>query len=152
LIAPRLAPLPIPCRHSAALALAARDAVSAADTLNARPFQKLEGCRRSAFESIDRPAMKPLPSTRFQIAEWKKARVNIDYHVDYDRRLYSVPNALVGERVWVRATSTVVEIFFRGQRVFSHQRSYAPPGTAVNCPEHRPKSHREYGEWPPSAS
>ena len=52
--------------------------------LNSRPFKKLEGSRQSAFETIDRPAMKPLPATRYEFAEWKTAIVNIDYHVDAD--------------------------------------------------------------------
>jgi hypothetical protein len=69
------------------------------DRLNTRPFQKLEGCRRSAFETIDRPAMKPLPATRWQYSDSKRARVNIDYHVDIDGRLYSVPYQLVQELV-----------------------------------------------------
>lgn len=120
------------------------------ERLNARPFQKLEGCRRSAFESIDRPAMRPLPSTRWEFARWKKARVNIDYHVDYEGRLYSVPHNLVGESTDVRATSSVIEIFLRGRRIASHKRLWTPKGTASTLPEHRPKSHREYGEWPPS--
>jgi hypothetical protein len=74
------------------------------ERLNARPFQKLDGCRRSAFESIDRPAMKPLPQARYELADWKDATVNIDYHVDYEGRLYSVPYAMIGSEVEVRAT------------------------------------------------
>jgi transposase len=118
--------------------------------LNNRPFQKLEGCRRSAFETIDRPAMRPLPGARWEFALWKKARVNIDYHVAYDGRLYSVPHQLVGELVELRITTTVVEIFLRGKRIASHARLWTPKGSASTVPEHRPKSHREYGAWPPS--
>lgn len=120
------------------------------ERLNNRPFQKLEGCRRTAFEAIDRPAMRPLPPTRWEFALWKKARVNIDYHVTYDHRLYSVPHQLVGEQVDLRITTTVVEIFLAGKRVASHARLWTPKGTASTVPEHRPKSHREYGAWPPS--
>ena len=65
--------------------------------LNRRPFKKLPGSRASAFESIDRPAMKPLPPTRYEYAEWIKAKSGIDYHVEADRHYYSVPHALVGE-------------------------------------------------------
>ncbi len=110
----------------------------------------LEGCRRSAFESLDRPAMRPLPATRYEPAAWKKARVNIDYHVEYEHRVYSVPNQLVGSQVEVRATVTTVEILHRNHRVASHARSYGPKGTAVTDPSHRPRSHQEYGDWPPS--
>ena len=119
------------------------------EDLNTRPFQKLDGCRRSVFESIDRPAMKRLPPTRYEVAEWGQVSVNIDYHFEYDDRLYSVPCALIGQKVEFRATRTSVEAFHGGQRVSGHLRSYGPKGTATTCKEHRPKSHREYGEWPP---
>lgn len=127
------------------------DAIAALlEELNTRPFQKLEGCRRSAFESIDRPAMKPLPVVRYELAEWKLGvSVNIDYHFEYDDRIYSVPCALNGQKVDVRATRGGVEAFHADQRVASHVRSYGPKGTPVTCKQHRPKSHREYGDWPP---
>ena len=92
------------------------------DKLNKRPFQKLEGCRQSAFETIDRPAMRPLPVTRWQFAVWAKARVNIDYHVDYERRLYSVAHNLVGQITHLRVTASVVEVFLQGKRIASHER------------------------------
>ena len=120
------------------------------ERLNTRRFQKLDGCRQSAFESIDRPAMRPLPATRYELADWKDAKVSIDYHVEYDGRLYSVPYAMIGAEVEVRATAMTVEILHGGQRVVAHRRSYGRRGTAVTLDTHRPKSHRDYGQWPPS--
>lgn len=117
--------------------------------VNERRFRKLDGSRRLAFEAVDRPALKPLPVRRFVPFQWAKARVNIDYHVGFDDRLYSVPHALVSERVEVRATAMTVEIFHGGQRVFSHRRSYGPKGTQVTCEHHRPIAHADYGKWPP---
>ncbi len=64
--------------------------------LNHRAFKKLPGSRVSAFEAIDRPAMKPLPAQRYEYAEWLKAKVYIDYHVEADGHYYSVPHQLVG--------------------------------------------------------
>jgi transposase len=120
------------------------------DVLNNKPFQKLEGCRRSAFESIDLPAMRPLPAHRYEMGQWKRGvGVNIDYHIVYDHRYYSVPSELANEKVDVRATAQVVGIWRVGVRVTSHERSYGPIGTAVTKPEHRPRSHREFGDWPP---
>ena len=119
------------------------------DKLNARPFKKLDGCRRSAFETIDRPAMRALPSRRYELAEWKHAKVNIDYCVTYDHRHYSVPYALVGEAVEIRATASVVEVLHKGVRVASHARHHGPKGAASIADEHRPRAHREYGKWPP---
>jgi transposase len=117
--------------------------------LNNRPFQKLSTTRRALFESLDKPALKPLPDSPYEFAEWKKARVNIDYHVEVDRHYYSVPYPLVKEQVDVRLTATTVEILFKNRRVASHARSYRPGGFTT-LPEHMPKSHQKYLQWTPS--
>jgi hypothetical protein len=67
--------------------------------LNTRPFKKLPGSRQSLFESLDRPALRPLPSQPYEYAEWRRARVNIDYHVEVDRHYYSVPYTLVKQQL-----------------------------------------------------
>jgi transposase len=92
--------------------------------LNTRPFKKLPGSRQSLFESLDRPALGPLPAQPYEYAEWKRARVNIDYHVEVDRHYYSVPYTLVKQQLDVRLTSQVVEVLFKGKRVASHRRSH----------------------------
>jgi transposase len=120
------------------------------EKLNTRPFKKLEGCRRSAFEKLDRPALRPLPARRYEIGEWKLGvGVNIDHHIEYDHRYYSVPSELITAKVDVRATATVVEVWRERVRITSHERSYGPKGTAVTKQEHRPRAHREWGNWPP---
>jgi transposase len=116
--------------------------------LNNRPFQKLDGCRRSVFESLDRPAMKPLPTARYEFAEWKKALVGIDYHVDITDHYYSVPHSLVRQKVEVRCTATTVECFFKGKRVAAHARSYLR-GRHTTLPEHMPEAHRKHLQWTP---
>ena len=97
--------------------------------LNRRPFKKLPGSRTSAFETIDQPAMRPLPATRYEYAEWSKAKVGIDYHVDVERHYYSVPHALVGEHVMARYTDTTAERLYKGGRVAAHVRSYRSAST-----------------------
>lgn len=119
------------------------------EELNARPFQKLEGSRRSLYETMDRPALKPLPSHRYEMGEWKKARVNIDYHVEVERNLYSTPYQLVHQEVDVRLTSRTVEILHKGHRVASHARQFGRGHCSTN-PEHRPASHARHLEWTPS--
>jgi len=119
------------------------------EELNNRRFAKLPGTRREAFLTIDLPSMRPLPTTRFEMKEHKTARVNIDYHVTFDDRHYSVPHQLTQKVVDVYASETLVEIFHRGSRVASHRRSYEHPRFPITSPEHRPKSHEDYGSWPP---
>ena len=87
------------------------------DKLNQRPFKKREGSRRSLFEQLDRPALKPLPAERYVIAIWKPVKPNIDYHVEIEQHYYSVPYQLVGQQLEARYTATTVEILHRGVRV-----------------------------------
>ena len=116
--------------------------------LNDRPFRKLPGCRREHFEQMDRPALQPLPAEPYVYAEWKKARVHIDYHVAVDEHYYSVPYALVKREVEVRITRNTIECFHRGNRVASHRRSYQK-GRHTTDPAHMPEAHRQAGEWSP---
>lgn len=118
------------------------------DLLNSRPFRKLPGTRLSRFLEIDCPALSPLPSENYQFAQWEKARVNIDYHVQLDDHFYSVPHRLRGEQIEIRYTETTVECFLRNNRIASHKRSFAKwKHTTID--EHMPRAHREYAEWTP---
>jgi transposase len=117
--------------------------------LNHRPFRKKDGTRTSLWESVDRPALQALPTEPFDLSQWSRARVNIDYHVSFDANFYSVPYNLVRELVEIRSTPTTVEILHKGARVASHLRSRGR-GQAITIDEHRPKSHRAHLEWTPS--
>ena len=64
----------------------------------------------------------PLPATRYEFAEWKVARVGIDYHVEVIGHYYSVPYRFAREKVDVRLTASIVELFHRGARIASHAR------------------------------
>ncbi|MEW6748010.1 MAG: IS21 family transposase, partial [Planctomycetota bacterium] len=100
-------------------------------------------------ETLDKPALRPLPPTRYEFATWSQPRVNIDYHVEIDKHYYSVPFHLLQQQVDARATATTVEIFFKGRRVASHRRSYTA-GRHTTIAEHMPRAHREHLEWTPS--
>ena len=117
--------------------------------LNNRPFKKLPGCRRSAFQSIDAPALKPLPAARFVISRWKAAKVNIDYHVEFEGHYYSVPHRLVGAKVELRVTGRLLECFASNQRVAGHAVSPVRGGFTTT-PDHMPASHRAHLEWTPA--
>jgi transposase len=117
--------------------------------LNHRKFQKLDTTRKELYENLDRPALKPLPEKPYEYADWKKAKVNIDYHIEVDDHYYSVPYQLVKESVEIRFTSTTVEVLFKNRRVASHPRSYRRGGFTT-LKEHMPKAHQKYLEWTPS--
>jgi transposase len=119
------------------------------ERLNNRPFRKREATRRTLFETLDQPALRPLPAERYQYGEWRTARVNIDYHIEFERHYYSVPYQLTGQEVELRASPATLEVFHRGVRVASHVRS-SVPHDATTVTGHRPKSHQKYLEWTPS--
>ena len=116
--------------------------------LNARAFKKLPGNRRSAFEQLDLPALKPLPAKRFELFRWKSAKVNIDYHVEFDGHYYSVPHALVRTTVELRVSETLLECYSSSKRVACHVVSHQR-GAHTTTPEHMPASHRAHLEWTP---
>ena len=118
------------------------------ERLTEKPFQKRPESRRELFEQLDRPALRPLPAQRYEYAEWSLARVNIDYHIVVDEHRYSVPCGLVQRQVEVRRTELCVEVLHQGERVALHARKRDRGGVTTD-PGHRPKSHREQGDWPP---
>jgi transposase len=118
------------------------------ENLNNKAFQKLPGSRKSAFESLDRPALNPLPSQAYQFAEWKKATVNVDYHIEVERHYYSVPHALIKKKLDVRITNNTVECFYKNKRVASHIRSHLK-GRHSTIKDHMPKAHQKWAQWTP---
>jgi transposase len=119
------------------------------ETINTRAMRKLKKSRRELFLELDQPAALPLPDRPYQFAEWLKARVNIDYHVQVDRHYYSVPFRLIREQLDVRLTATTMEAFHKGERVAAQARSYVPHAYTTLA-EHMPPEHRRYAEWTPS--
>lgn len=116
--------------------------------LNNRAFKKLPGCRASAFADLDAPQLRPLPATRMALASFKRARVNIDYHVEFEGHYYSVPHALVGQAVELRITATTVEVLHGQKRVAAHALN-ARKGAHTTTAEHMPASHRAHLQWTP---
>jgi transposase len=118
------------------------------DDLNARLMRKLGASRREFFDTIDRPALMPLPAEPYQYAEWRRARVAPDYHVEVQGHFYSVPSRMIRQVVEVRATEATIEVFHRGTRIASHARS-GVKHRHTTIPEHMPSAHRRYAFWTP---
>jgi transposase len=119
------------------------------ERLNTRTMRRMQKSRRELFESLDRPNALPLPLKAYEYAEWLKATVNVDYHIEVDHHYYSIPFRLLRERLDVRLTATTVEAFHKGERVATHVRSYVR-GTPTTMREHMPPEHQQYAEWSPS--
>ena len=143
----------------------------ALERINSHAMKRLNTTRRALFEQLEREALRPLPAARYEYAEWRLARVSLDYHVEAlvagreaivrsggsnegvqrpggQGFFYSAPHALIREQIDVRLTARTVELFHRGQRVAAHERRNAGSRYAT-IPEHMPSAHRRYAEWSP---
>ena len=131
-----------PLRHRTFLSLGELNAAlrEELECYNDRSLSHEDGTRRSRFLELDRPALDPLPEQRYEYATWKRAKVHLDYHVEVERRYYSVPYKLIGKTVDLRLTAHMIEIYYHGKPVAAHAR-----GTGrkfVTDPGHRPERHR----------
>jgi transposase len=113
---------------------------------NAKPFQKKDSSRHSMY-LLEKPLLRPLPKFPFEIAAWKTAQVQFDYHVAYDHKYYSVPYEYVGKAADLRITEETLEVFYVGERIASHP-LHIPYGKLHSTfPEHMPPEHQKFGEW-----
>ncbi|MGH9002149.1 MAG: IS21 family transposase [Acidimicrobiia bacterium] len=140
-----------PLRHRRFFSLAELNTAIATQVawVNGRAFRGQATSRRELFDELEAKALKPLPAQRYELACWRKVTVNIDYHVEFDHRFYSVPYQLVRQRLELRATATTVEVLKGGRRVASHAREHGRR-RFVTDPAHMPASHRAHLEWTPS--
>ena len=99
------------------------------DEYNKRPFQKKDGSRLSIFLGEEKPLLISLPAAPFELAEWKQATVQFNYHIAVDKMHYSVPYEYIKQKVDIRLTRNMVEVFYHNNRICSHKRLY---GQLVN--------------------
>ena len=117
--------------------------------LNTRPFQKMPSNREQTFLELEKEALKPLPDTRYEYAEWHTAKTAFDYHVQYQKHYYSVPYMYAGKHVEIRATLNTIEIFFNHERIAVHIREYTKRKRDITNTDHMPDNHKEIAEWTP---
>ena len=115
---------------------------------NSQKLQKMDVSRLEMFKEIDKPALKSLPRNRYQYVTWEKAKVHMDYHCLFDKHYYSVPYKYINNKIEIRATTSTIECFYKGERIAIHQRSYKK-NNFTTVSEHMPKAHKEYARWTP---
>jgi len=119
------------------------------DQLNERIMKGYGMSRKNLFESLEKNELQPLPGKEYELAFWKTATVNLDYHVELERHYYSVPYRYVHKAVKIRHTRSVVEIYYKGRRIASHVKKHQVYGHTT-IPDHMPKEHQSMLEWTPS--
>ena len=111
--------------------------------LNRRKMKSYGASRQELFATLDQPFLLPLPQYPFVFAQWKQAKVNLDYHIEVRRHYYSVPYIHVRHSVMVKLTDTLVEIFYQNQRIACHKRSRSQYRHSTKA-EHMPPEHWAY--------
>jgi transposase len=124
-----------------------RDIRAKLEAFNSKPFQKKEGSRLSVFLEQEKPWLLPLPETPYELATWKIATVQLNYHITLDKMNYSVPYEYVKHKVDVRITRHVIEVFFNNHRICSHPRLSGYPGQYCTTEAHMPAEHQAYIQW-----
>lgn len=114
---------------------------------NSKPFQKKEGSRLSVFLEEEKPMLLPLPATPYELATWKKATVQFNYHISVEKMHYSVPYEYIKHEVDVRVTRNVIEVFFNNHRICSHPRLYGRIAQYSTNEAHMPEDHKNYVKW-----
>ena len=88
--------------------------------------------------------MQPLPAYSYEPSVWLSPKVGNDYLVSDGLNKYSVPYDLIGEKVDVKLTKHIVEVFYKQTRVAAHVRLDKVQRDPVVKPEHMPEAHRKY--------
>jgi len=117
------------------------------EEFNSKDFQKKEGSRLSLFQDEELPYLLQLPTTSYELAEWKKATVQFNYHIFIDGMLYSIPHEFIKHKVDVRMTDKIIEVFYNHNRIASHKRLYGRKGQYSTIIEHMPPDHQLYLKW-----
>ena len=98
------------------------------------------------FLGEERSLLVPLPTTNFELCDWKTATVQFNYHIAVDKMYYSVPYQHIKNKTNMRITNATVEIFINRNRIASHHRLYGQPNRYSTVIEHIPKDHQKYFE------
>ena len=114
-------------------------------------FKRKEASRLELFQSVERAYLKPLPATRYELKEYRRAKVQKIGYVYFspDRSYYSVPYRYIGKETIIHYTKNTVEVYYNRQRIAMHARN-ASKGSYVTNKNHLSSTHKYYSEWSPA--
>jgi transposase len=125
--------------------------------------QRIHGTTRlqplAVFDQVEQATLLPWDSVPYDVPKWATPKVAPDYHLQFDKALYSVPERYRGRRVEVRGDRQLVRVYLHGALIKTHPRKL--PGErstdyndypahrrpyAIRAPEHCIEQGREQGE------
>jgi len=117
------------------------------DRFNHKPFQKKEGSRVRVFESLEKPLLKPLPAIPYEVASWRKAKVQSNSHISVQKCYYSVPYQMIGQEVKVKIGGEFLDIYDENAHLCTHRLLKERIGAYATDITHLPAQSAQYGEW-----
>ena len=117
------------------------------DRFNHKPYQKKEGSRHSVFESVEKPLLKPLPQFPYEVALWRKAKVQSNSHVSFQKCYYSVHYRLIGKEVNLKIQSESLDIYDDHMYLCTHRLLKGKIGAYSTDISHLPAHSAQFGEW-----
>jgi transposase len=117
---------------------------------NQMDFQGKNDSRKSLFEELERPVLKELPATRYELKAFRKAKVQHNCHVllAEDKHYYSVPFRYVEQYVKLIYSAESVEIYYEHKRIATHER-FRAKHQYTTLKEHLPAQHQYLMNWNP---
>lgn len=114
------------------------------DKYNSKVSRHLGASRYDLFEE-EKVQLQPLPANRFIYKEIKVATVDLSYHVKLIDSYYSVPFKYLGEKVEVKYSTTLVEIYHKSKLIATHPRINRVNAKST-LHEHMPRNHQYQNE------
>lgn len=113
-------------------------------------FQRKSASRKELFQSVEREQLKPLPQNKYEIKDYKRAKVQKMGYVYFspDKNYYSVPYRYIGKSTLIHFTKTTIEMYYNHQRIAVHQRS-SGRGVYTTNKTHLSSTHQQYIDWNP---
>jgi transposase len=113
-------------------------------------LQRKEASRKELFQSVERPYLKPLPTSSYEIKDYRRAKVQKIGYVYFspDKTYYSVPYRFIGMDTLIHYTGSTVEVYHDHQRIAIHKRNTAK-GIYNTVKEHLCSTKKAYLDWSP---
>lgn len=113
-------------------------------------FKRKEASRLELFQSVEREYLKPLPRDRYELKNYRRAKVQKIGYVYFspDKTYYSVPYRYIGKQTSIHYTQARVEVYYNHQRIATHQRNPCK-GVYITNKDHLSSTHKYYSEWSP---
>src|SRR5690554_2447140 len=117
---------------------------------NNRLLTRKESSRKELFQSVERGYLKPLPSSLYELKDYRRAKVQKMGYVYFspDKNYYSAPYRYIGKSTQLHYTKSTVEVFYNHDRIASHKRNPSK-GIYTTNKDHLCSTHKAYSDWSP---